>query len=258
MKKNLKDTVRYAGIYDTETSLQHYGKSNFEVGLLEAEKNLVLKYFKNKFDIKIADMGCGTGRFALNLSLLGYRYIDGYDISLNSINFAKSCKENLKFKNSSTKINFIHADLTEYKFTEEKYDLIFFTFNSLMCIPFHKNKIKVLKKSFKLLKPNGILIFTADQAVGDLSKEKYINENKIRLISQQTLWRPEDIVFKISQYEGVLCYYNKEDILKMLKEANLPNPILIKTRDEIGIENKEAKKFSDNAYYYVLKNKPLK
>ncbi|UUD36467.1 class I SAM-dependent methyltransferase [Mycoplasmopsis citelli] len=251
----MKDTLKYTQSYETEKSLQHYSEAIFNVGMLKAEQTLLKKYFGNNLDIKIADLGCGPGRFSLNALLLGYLNIDGYDISKASIKLAKYIQAKEMFQKPNTQLNFYQADLTKNNSLKENhYHVAFFTFNSLMCIPGHQNKIKALKNAWNSLLKGGILIFTADEVDNDIKKQQHIQQAAERLVkSNITNWRAEDVIYQIENKEGVLCFYNKEDILKLLQESSLPKPIFIAKRDEIAQETLQGQKFSDNAYYYVLR-----
>ncbi|UUM19637.1 MULTISPECIES: class I SAM-dependent methyltransferase [unclassified Mycoplasma] len=248
----MKDTLKYTRSYETQKSLQYYSEAIFNVGLLKAEETLLNKYFKDQFNIKIADLGCGPGRFTFNTLLLGYLNIDGYDISRLSIKLAKSLKQKYLSSNPKAVVNFYQDDLTQPHFLKQDYyHLAFFTFNSLMCIPRHENKIKALQSAWNSLLKGGILIFTADEVDNDDAKQKYIQEQRDSI--NNTNWRAEDVIYHIDDKAGVLCFYNKSDVLLMIKQANLPTPIFIAKRDQIAQESEQTKKFSDNAYYYVLK-----
>lgn len=251
----IKDTLKYTSSYETKESLQYYTEAVFNVGMLNCEQTLIYKYFGENKNIRIADLGCGTGRFALNAALKGYYKIVGFDISESSIDKANSLKANSKFEKYAQNASFHWADLTETNLSEfGKYDLAFFTFNSLMCIPGHKNKILALQNAFNSLDKEGILIFTADEVNNDPHKERFIMENEEYLkINNIRNWRPADVVYHIKNQEGVLCFYNKDDILSLIKEAKLSSPIFTAKRDEIASESEIAKKFSDNAYYYVIR-----
>ncbi|VEU58560.1 Uncharacterised protein [Mycoplasmopsis gallinacea] len=146
-------------------------------------------------------------------------------------------------------ITFTKADLTEKDILKHShYNLCFFTFNSLMTIPGHDNKKKALLNAYNALKSDGYLVFTAPTISGDINRENFIKNN---LSNEHE--RKSDISYQIDNKLGVLCHYEKEEIFQMLEQINLPKPIFASKRDEFALETKEAKIFSDNAVYYIIK-----
>lgn len=254
-----KITQLFASSYDSAESLMHYGDATLNIGLLQAERAIISQCFKNLKDLKVADIGCGTGRFILNWALEHPNsQIDGFDISSNSIDLIYQFLKMDKFKQVYDRVKLYCCDITKYNFTEEqKYDLIFFSFNTLMCIPGHDNKIKALQKAFAQLKPQGWLIFTADEANNNSQKQAYIAENAKKLSQDNPYnFRNEDIVYSMGKGQGILCFYNKDDIFKLVQEANLPQPTYAITRDVLAPnESEEALRFSDNAYYYAIEKR---
>ena len=72
---------------------------------------------KNK-DKKALDFGCGMGWLSLELSRKGFK-VDGFDLAQRSIDIAKKYS-----KKMDQKINYQVADLNNYKFKENFYDVI--------------------------------------------------------------------------------------------------------------------------------------
>lgn len=93
---------------------------------------------------KALELACGTGENALFLANNGF-WVDAIDISCNAIEIAKE-----EAKRRGLKVNFICADLEDYKLPEDTYDLVinFYYLNRDLC-----------PQIVKALKAGGILIF---------------------------------------------------------------------------------------------------
>lgn len=166
MIKEIKD------YYNLETCVKKYADDVEGVGLWTSEKYIISKYIK-KTD-KILDIGCGAGRTTINLYKEGYKDITGIDIAKNLLEFAKKyCKQN------ELDIEFIEQSATDIKFESERFDAVIFSYNGFMCIPGEENRKTALKEIARVLKPNGVFVFTAH----DRENPKFLkfwNDEKIR------------------------------------------------------------------------------
>jgi len=134
----------YANKYEEEV----YTKGTLgEVDFIEKEIN----YDKS---LKILDVGCGTGRHAIELTKRGYN-ITGVDLSESMLKKAKEKAENLGLK-----INFIQGDARELKFNKE------FDFVMMLCeggfslMETDEMNYMILKSATNALKDKGKFIFT--------------------------------------------------------------------------------------------------
>ncbi|VEU71114.1 class I SAM-dependent methyltransferase [Mycoplasmopsis glycophila] len=247
----MKNTKKFIAAYNTEKSLLHYGHAIYNVGILQAEHK-ILEMLNLPKDAKIADLGSGPGRFGINLGLLMPNYqIDCYDLSELSIDLGRKLAKEHKLQK---RVKFICGDLTSFGlYGKNKYDLMFFTFNALMTIPDHHNKVLALQNAYKSLKENGFLAFTAPTISGDRNREKYFSQ-----IKKSENERLGDLTYQVENELGILCYYEIEEIMDLLKEAGLPKPTFYDYRDNIAEETLQAKEFSDNAVYYLIEKTSAK
>ncbi|QZE12427.1 bifunctional 2-polyprenyl-6-hydroxyphenol methylase/3-demethylubiquinol 3-O-methyltransferase UbiG [Mycoplasma sp. Ms02] len=248
--KEINDkNLHFTSVYNTEESLNHYTKATFNVGILESEKEL-LKRFANK-ESKIADLGCGTGRFVFSAIQNGYKNIFGFDISEKSILKAKAIqKSNTKYQSA----HFLEFDLSidEYEKNND-FDFMIFTFNSLMCMPQRSHKINSLKNAYKALNSKGYLVFSCAEPEGnDLRLEMIAKQRQELKVKNIKDWDEGDFVYYQGGGVGVLSYYTRQQVFELLKEANLPMPKLISKRDELAKESQKAQEFCDNTTYYVI------
>ena len=121
----------------------------------ENEVKWMIKEYLTNPEMKILDVGCGTGRHAINLATKGYKNITAIDLSPGMI---KAAKETAKKKN--VQVDFRLGDARELPFENE--------FDAAMCLcegafgllENDTENYKVLRAIHKSLKKHGIFILT--------------------------------------------------------------------------------------------------
>ncbi len=156
----------YAESYDKESYTQG---TQGEVDFIEQEIN----FDKTK---RILDIGCGTGRHAIELAKRGYN-VTGIDLSESQLKRAieKAQKENLT-------IDFLRADARNLDFNHEFDVVIMMCEAAFPLMETDEMNFKILENAQKALKPKGKLILTTLNALFPLyhSTEKFLNEEGFR------------------------------------------------------------------------------
>ena len=152
----------YAESYDKESYT--HGTTG-EVDFIEKE----IDFDKTK---RILDIGCGTGRHAIELAKRGYN-VTGIDLSESQLNRAieKAKKENLN-------IDFLRADARTLDFHDEFDAAIMICEGAFSLMETDEMNFKILENARNALKPKGKLILTTLNALFPLynSIEKFMEE----------------------------------------------------------------------------------
>lgn len=154
--KQFYNTIQFPGAYTME-DLKFYDQGIFNTYLKEIDNVLT-------DNIKVLDIGCGTGLISNLFALKYYSKFTAIDFS-NSIDFA----ELFAVKNNINNVTWIKDDFLDFN-TNEKYDVIICC-GVLHHIPEYK---KALNKIKSLLNPNGVLVLAVYNKYGKVLK-KYIS-----------------------------------------------------------------------------------
>lgn len=123
---------------------------------------ILRKYIKKDGDsLSVLDLGCGTGTMAFYLANNGHKVV-GIDISKKAIKIAKESAGYLKLKGEA---RFSCKDIKKFE-TKQKFDLVICS----EVLEHIKNDANVLKKIFRFLKKNSLLVISVPSKNAPLHK----------------------------------------------------------------------------------------
>lgn len=128
------------------------------------EKPAMYKKIPNLKGKAVLCIGCGTGEECEHIKSLGAKRVVGIDISKERINFLKKINPNLEFYT---------MDMEKLYFSENSFDFIY----SSLVLHYAKDWTKILNKVYKILKKDGIFLFSTHHPVKWGAK---INKSKDR------------------------------------------------------------------------------
>ena len=156
----------------------------------ENEVKWMIKEYLINPEMKILDVGCGTGRHAINLATKGYKNITAIDLSPGLI---KAAKKTAKGKN--IQIDFRICDARELPFENEFDAAICLCEGAFGLLENDTENYKVLKAIHKSLKKHGIFILTTL----NLFRDDKFDPMTCRVESEQ------EIIGKDGQKKTIIC-----------------------------------------------------
>lgn len=241
-----KDFVRHS--YAGEDSVKEYANATRELSLWESEKIIFEKYLKKSH--KIMDLGCGTGRATIGLKEIGYNDIIGVDLSDDMIAEAKViCHQ------KQLDIPFYTGDATDLAFEEESFDAVIFAFNGIMQIPGVENRNQAMAEIHRVLKKNGVFIFTTHDRDKETDNESYWKQEKYlwnKNRQDRRLVEYGDLIYRFNDREMFIHVPNRQEVQSCLAANKF---LLIEDvfRDEIVEENDMVKEFADECRFWIVK-----
>lgn len=148
--------------FENETAVREYGKKY----LRYHEKAVIDEYMPA--GSRVLDVGCGAGRTTYFIDQKGCE-VTGIDISAPLIKKAKELYPHIRFE---------VADVVNLPFTDNYFDVVFFSFNGLDYLyPLERRRL-ALQEMRRVLKPGGFLIYSSHNSI-------YIPRTKMSL---KILW----------------------------------------------------------------------
>lgn len=193
MSNKITDQISKDEYTDLEI-VENYVNAVKLIGLWNSEQIIFSEYVK--CSDKILDIGCGAGRTTFNMYKLGYTNIIGFDYSINMIS---ACNRLKKVYNAN--LDFICGDAKSMPFQDSTFDVCIFSFNGLMSIPQIDERFKVFKEVFRLLKSNGIFIFTTHNIKNPIFDSFGITEKE--------RWNSQSNDFRLREFGNIISFEPK-------------------------------------------------
>ena len=177
--------------------------------------NLVAKRVGHRNRIKLLDLGCGTGRFAIP-----FANRSGY--SVTAIDSSKEMIEKAKQKDTDSRVDWLVQDVTRLKFIDSSFDVVFVSH----LLHHLDNPYSLIQKCYAILKPDGVIInrYGAMEHIRNDPEHRFfpeaiaLDKKRCPTIGQVELWF-RDSGFTRVQSETVIqpTYSSGEDRLSRVK-----------------------------------------
>lgn len=223
-----------------------YAHATNAVGLWQSEEKILTRLFAR--EDSLLELGCGTGRIAIALWELGYRYLTGIDYSAEMIAEARRINQVQEYG-----VVFQCQDATGLEFDDATFDGAVFGFNGLQMIPGRENRRRAMAEIRRVLKPGSWFVFTGHD------REHHGNARLWR--EQARLWarngqHPElemfGELFHTMPEGGQMYIYSatREEVLEDLAAAGLRHEADV-LRSELCAEPPIVRQFSDDTRFWV-------
>lgn len=217
----------------------NYARAAVQVGLWKSEESLITHYFKP--EDQLLELGCGGGRVGLGLWQRGYQHLTITDFSPVMIEMTRGVFQQMA-PHHRAKIETANACSLPY--SEASFDGVIFAFNGLMCLRGRRDREKALPEIYRVLKKEGIFLFTAnDREKGENVKE-WATEPVLPEGEKGDRWHETEStpVFMHSSTESETLAELQATGFKILQS---------KLRSEITSENAVVRNFAGETRFYV-------
>lgn len=173
---------------------------------------MVKEYLTNP-EMKILDVGCGTGRHAINLATKGYKNITAIDLSPSMIGAAKEAA-----KEKNVQVDFRVCDARELPFENEFDAAICLCEGAFGLLENDTENYKVLSAIHKSLKKQGIFILTTlslfrDEKFDPMTCRAETEMEITRKDGQKKILKCSDRSYTFPELKWVLEQYGFEVLL---------------------------------------------
>lgn len=238
-------TVR--SYFNSDPVVAHYEAAAEKIGLWKSEEKIFQQIFK--LEDSILELGCGVGRISFGLHELGYKHLLASDYAKNMIDRARALSKRMGYP-----IPFRVCDATDLEFEDAIFEGVIFGFNGLMQIPKESNRIKALKEIYRVLKKDGLFVFTTHLR----SNARY----QAYWAEQQVLWakgeQKEHLDDFGDRYEStdmgdVYIHVPDQTSLETLVQDIGFQVEIVVPRSIIANEDANVREFSDDCAFWILR-----
>ena len=226
-----------------ETEIVNYYSKFISAGLFRYEEILIDNYFFAGG--KTLDIGCGAGRVTIPLKKRGFKVV-GIDYAEKMIEAASALDEEIDYR---------VVDILSTQFADQEFDNAIFSFNGIMLIETYNERLLAMKEIRRVLKQNGILIFTTPFLDNKVEKSYWkekaeilgLNTNHMTWEQQLQLGNEylEDLGSEFFIHVPFISEVNQ-----MISEAGMELLFSARRLDYCGVEKKEDE--LDDNYLWVI------
>lgn len=233
--------------FNSDPVVAHYEAAAQKIGLWKSEEKIFQQIFKT--EDSILELGCGVGRISFGLHELGYKHILATDYAKNMIQRARALSKRMGYP-----VPFRVCDATDLEFEDAVFEGVIFGFNGMMQIPKESNRTKALKEIYRVLKKNGLFVFTTHLR----SNAKY----QAYWEDQKTLWakgKQKELLddfgdrFESTDMGDVYIHVPEQASMQTLIQDIGFQVEIVVPRSIIANEDANVREFSDDCAFWILR-----
>jgi SAM-dependent methyltransferase len=180
------------GTFSTDAERERY----FRFGLSPREDAIVRSTFAGMGG-RVLDVGCGYGRTSRPLAEMGFR-VTAIDIVPRMVTEARA---------ATPAVAFCVMSVTDLGFPDGSFDGALFPFNGLDCIAPRSKRLQALRELHRVLRPGGVLVYSAHNWAGFLSSSLRTPARRAELLRNLARGRLLPGYFRVRQPGGDLVLH---------------------------------------------------
>ena len=233
--------------FNSDPVVAHYEAATQKIGLWKSEERIFQQIYN--LEDSILELGCGVGRISFGLHELGYKHLLATDYAKNMIQRARDLSKKLGYP-----VPFRVCDAIHLEFEDSIFEGVIFGFNGLMQIPKESNRIHALKEIYRVLKKDGLFVFTSHLR----SNAKYL----AYWAEQKALWakgEQKELLddfgdrFESTDMGDVFIHVPEQASMEALVQEVGFNVEVVVPRSIIANENTNVREFSDDCVFWILR-----
>ena len=235
--------------FSAPENVRHYAIATEKIGLWESERIVLQRHLPGSG--AILDVGCGTGRVTFGLYRLGFREVEGVDLSEPMIESARVIAAKLRCY-----VEFRVANAVSLPYDDDVFAGAVFAFNGLMQIPSRANRIAALTEIKRTLRPNGVFVFTShDRDRGNEKRQEAWRREERRWRGGKQDPRKTELGDFFFEFEGVQGFIHVPDRKEVISEIAEVGFDLVEElwRPELCDESPEVHGFSSDCRFWVVR-----
>lgn len=233
--------------FNSDSVVDYYEAAARKVGLWESEEKIFQKLYKRSDSI--LELGCGVGRISIGLHELGYANLLATDFAKNMVLKARHLSKLLGYS-----IPYRVCDALDLEFEDAIFEGAIFGFNGLMQIPKAVNRLQATREIYRVLKPDGLFVFTSHLRSFSKHKNFWKAEEK-RWADAEQKSDLDDFGDRIETGDlGAMFIHvpEAEEIEAMVTSVGFSVELSV-PRSIIANERAAVREFSDECVFWILR-----
>ena len=233
--------------FNSASVVRHYEVAAEKIGLWKSEEKIFQQIYN--LEDSILELGCGVGRISFGLYEIGYKHLLGTDYAKNMIQRARALSKRMGYP-----VPFRVCDATRLEFEDAIFEGVIFGFNGLMQIPKESNRIQALKEIYRVLKKDGLLVFTSHLRSNMKHHAYWAKEEALWAKGEQSELLDDfgDRFVSTDIGDFYIHVPDQASMEKLVQDVGFKIEVVV-PRSIIANEAADVREFSDDCAFWVLR-----